>query len=136
MIYSAGDIPVWVAILIAFFLLVGAVFALIGAIGFLRLPTFYERIHAPTLSTSWGTGGIMTASILFFSVAGGRLVAHEILIGIFITITTPVTFMLLARAALHRDRFENHPDVPNKAAPVATAGDAGEASDEKIVEGR
>ena len=135
MIYSAGDIPIWVAILIAFFLLIGAVLALIGAIGFLRLPTFYERIHAPTLATSWGTGGIMTASILFFSVAGGRLVAHEILIGIFITVTTPVTFMLLARAALHRDRVENNPDVPNEGAPVAPH-DGDEASDENTVEKR
>ena len=136
MIYSAGDIPIWVAILIAFFLLIGAVLALIGAIGFLRLPTFYERIHAPTLATSWGTGGIMTASILFFSVAGGRLVAHEILIGIFITVTTPVTFMLLARAALHRDRVENNPDVPNKGAPVAPQEDADKASDGNTIEGR
>ena len=115
MIYSAADIPIWAAILVAFFLLLGAGLALIGAIGFLRLPNFYERLHPPTLSTSWGTGGIMTASILFFSLAGGRLVAHELLVGLFITVTTPVTFMLLARAALHRDRFENNPDVPSKA---------------------
>lgn len=115
MIYSAADIPIWAAILVAFFLLLGAGLALIGAIGFLRLPNFYERLHPPTLSTSWGTGGIMTASILFFSLAGGRLVSHELLVGLFITVTTPVTFMLLARAALHRDRFENNPDVPSKA---------------------
>ena len=114
MIYSAADIPIWAAILVAFFLLLGAGLALIVAIGFLRLPNFYERLHPPTLSTSWGTGGIMTASILFFSFAGGRLVAHELLIGLFITVTTPVTFMLLARAALHRDRFEENPDVPSK----------------------
>jgi multicomponent K+:H+ antiporter subunit G len=114
MIYPAADIPIGAAVAIAFFLLVGAVLALIGAIGFLRLPNFYERLHPPTLSTSWGTGGIMTASILYFSIAGGRLVVHEILIGLLITITTPVTFMLLARAALHRDRFENNPDVPAK----------------------
>lgn len=115
MIYSAADIPIWAAMLVAFFLLLGAGLALIGAIGFLRLPNFYERLHPPTLSTSWGTGGIMTASILFFSLAGGRLVAHELLVGLFITVTTPVTFMLLARAALHRDRFEDNPDVPSKA---------------------
>ncbi len=115
MIYSAADIPIWAAMLVAFFLLLGASLALIGAIGFLRLPNFYERLHPPTLSTSWGTGGIMTASILFFSLSGGRLVAHELLVGLFITVTTPVTFMLLARAALHRDRFENNSDVPAKA---------------------
>lgn len=35
-----------------------------------------------------------------------RPVVHEILIGVFTFITTPVTYMLLVRAALHRDRSE------------------------------
>ena len=74
-------------------------------------------LHAPTLGTSWGTGGIVTASILYFSVTGGRLVFHELLIGIFVTVTTPVTFMLLARAALHRDRAEQNGNVPPKQSP-------------------
>ena len=114
MIYEATDLPLPVAIAVAVFLLLGATLALIGAIGFLRLPTFYERIHAPTLGTSWGIGGIMLGSMIFFSVGAERLVIHEILIGIFVTVTTPVTFMLLARAALHRDRAERNPKVPGK----------------------
>ncbi len=114
MIHSAADIPVWAAIAVAFFLLVGSGLALIGAIGFLRLPTFYERIHAPTLGTSWGIGGVMLASMIFFTVSSGRLVFHEILIGIFVTVTTPITFMMLARAALHRDRAEGNGNVPDK----------------------
>lgn len=114
MIQSAADIPVWAAVAVAFFLLVGSGLALIGAIGFLRLPTFYERIHAPTLGTSWGIGGVMLASMIFFTVSSGRLVFHEILIGIFVTVTTPITFMMLARAALHRDRAEGNGNVPDK----------------------
>ncbi len=35
-----------------------------------------------------------------------RPVLHEILIRVFMTMTTPVTFMLLVRVALHRDRSE------------------------------
>jgi len=31
-------------------------------------------------------------------------VLHEILIGVFMTLTTPVTYILLGRAALRRDR--------------------------------
>ena len=111
---AAADIPLWAAIFVAFFLLGGASLALIGAIGFLRLPTFYERIHAPTLATSWGIGGIMLASMIFFSVGSGRLEIHEILIGIFVTATTPVTLMMLARAALYRDRVENDERAPPK----------------------
>jgi multisubunit Na+/H+ antiporter MnhG subunit len=33
-----------------------------------------------------------------------RLVLHEALIGVLMVVTTRVTLMLLARAALHRDR--------------------------------
>jgi multicomponent K+:H+ antiporter subunit G len=111
---AAADLPVWAAIAVAFFMLVGASLALVGSIGFLRLPSFYERIHAPTLGTSWGIGGVMLASMIFFSVSTGGLVLHEILVGAFVTVTTPVTFMLLARAALHRDRSEQNGKAPDK----------------------
>lgn len=110
----AAELPLWAAIVVAFFLIVGASLALIGAIGFLRLPTFYQRIHAPTLGTSWGIGGVMVASMVFFSVSTQGLVLHEILVGAFVTVTTPVTLMLLARAALHRDRSEQNGKVPDK----------------------
>ena len=39
-----------------------------------------------------------------FSILGSRIVVHEILIAVFITLTMPATLMLLGRAALHRDR--------------------------------
>lgn len=119
MIQPAADIPLAAAIAVACFLVVGSALALIGAIGFVRLPTFYERLHAPTLGTSWGIGGVMVASMIYFSVASSRLVIHEILIGIFVTLTTPITFMLLARAALHRDRAAGSHNVPAKRASEA-----------------
>lgn len=97
-------VPLWAAIPAALFLVLGASMTLIGSFGLLRLPTFYERIHAPTLGTSAGAAGIILASILVFSVTEGRLVLHELLIGLFVTVTTPVTLMLLGRAALYRDR--------------------------------
>lgn len=98
--------PAWAALLTAFLVLAGAALTLIGAIGTLRFRSFFERVHAPTLGTSWGMGAILTGSMLYFSVLGSRPVLHEILIAIFVTITTPVTLMLLARAALYRDRSE------------------------------
>jgi multicomponent K+:H+ antiporter subunit G len=113
----AADLPLWAALLVAFFLLLGAGLTLIGSWGFFRLKSFYDRIHAPTLGTSWGTGAIVMASMIFFTVLQSRLVVHEILIGIFVTVTMPVTLMLLGRAALYRDRAENNPDVPAMAPP-------------------
>nr|WP_183793234.1 monovalent cation/H(+) antiporter subunit G [Allorhizobium borbori] len=109
---SNADVPLWAAIAVAFFLILGSALALIGSYGFVRLQNFYERLHAPTLGTSWGTGGIVIASIIYFTVTGQRLAIHELLVGLFITLTTPITLMLLARAALHRDRAERNPDVP------------------------
>jgi multicomponent K+:H+ antiporter subunit G len=112
MTMPVSDLPLWVVIAVSVFLLLGSALTLLGAIGLLRLPSFYERIHAPTLGTSWGVGAIMLASILYFSIVGSRPVLHEILIGIFVTLTTPITLILLARAALHRDRAEANPSVP------------------------
>jgi len=114
---SVADLPIWVVILVSVLLLIGSGLTMLGAIGLLRLPTFYERIHAPTLGTSWGVGAIMLASIIYFSIVGSRAVLHEILIGIFVTLTTPITLILLARAALHRDRTEGNPSVPKEVSP-------------------
>jgi multicomponent K+:H+ antiporter subunit G len=108
----AADLPVWAALLVAAFLLAGAGLTLIGAIGVLRLKSFYERVHAPTLGTTWGAGGILLASMIFFSVTQSRPVLHEALIAVFLIVTTPVTLMLLARAALYRDRSEGAADAP------------------------
>lgn len=99
-------LPPAIALVISALLLAGAALTLIGALGLLRLPSFYERMHAPTLATSGGTAGIVIASMLLFSVMSGRLAVHEILIGTFVTVTTPVALMLLGRAALYRDRSE------------------------------
>ncbi len=92
--------------------MIGSTLTLVGTIGLVRLTSFYDRLHAPTLGTSWGTAGIMLASILLLSWVQGRTVLHELVIGVFVMITTPVTLMLLGRAALHRDRAEGSPEVP------------------------
>lgn len=108
----AVNLPLWAALLVAVFLLIGAGLTLIGSFGFYRLHNFYDRIHAPTLGTSWGTAAIVIASMICFSVLESRPVLHEFLIGVFVMITTPVTLMLLGRAALYRDRSEGNPEVP------------------------
>lgn len=100
------DIPVWAALLTSLLLLVGAGLALIGSFGLLRLESFYDRVHAPTLGTTLGAGSILIASMVYFSVLQSRPVVHELLITVFVTVTTPVTLMLLVRAALYRDRLE------------------------------
>lgn len=107
------SLPWWIALPAAAFLVLGATLALLGSIGFVRLQNFYDRLHAPTLVTSWGAASILIASALVFSWIGGRLVVHELVIGIFLLITTPVTLMLLGRAALYRDRLAQAKGLPD-----------------------
>ena len=100
------DLPPWAALLTAFFVLLGAGLTLIGSVGLLRLGRFYERVHAPTLGTTLGALCILVASAICFSVLQIRLVLHEVLIAIFVTLTTPVSLMLLVRVAVFRERAE------------------------------
>lgn len=45
-------------------------------------------------------------TVIRFSDVQDRLVLHPLLIGVFMFVTTPVTYMMLVRAALHRDAAE------------------------------
>ena len=98
-----APLPPLVAALVGVLAVLGAALALVGSFGLLRLPTFYERVHPPTMGTTLGVGATLAASMLLFSVLESRPVLHEIVIGAFVIVTTPVTFMLLVRAAVHRD---------------------------------
>ena len=109
---SDADIPLWAALLISACVVIGAFLTFIGALGLTRMSSFYQRLHAPTLGTSFGAIGVLAASAILSSLGEGRFIAHEILIFIFVSVTTPVTLMLLARAALHRDRVEGSSEVP------------------------
>jgi multicomponent K+:H+ antiporter subunit G len=107
-----SDIPVWIAVLVGLLSIAGALLTLLGCIGLAQFESFYERVHAPTLGTRYGAVFILLASAIFFSVSGQRLAMHEALIFVFVSVTTPVTLMLLARAALYRDRAERNGAVP------------------------
>ncbi len=105
-------LPPWAAVVVALLMLGGALLAFIGSLGLLRLGDFYQRVHAPTLGTTLGTFCMLAASITCFSVLHGRPIFNEILIGVFLTLTTPITLMLLVRTALHRDHEEGTAEVP------------------------
>ncbi|KSB90484.1 potassium:proton antiporter [Caulobacter vibrioides] len=104
------DLPAWAAVTVGVLAVAGAGLSFLGAVGLCGFKTFYERVHAPTLGATLGMALIVAASILFFTFAEGRLMPRELLIGVFLTVTTPVTLILLARAALFRDRVERGRD--------------------------
>lgn len=90
----------------ALLIVLGAALAFVGSLGLLRLPTFYERVHPPTMGATLGAGLVLIGSMLHFSALDGRPVLHEIAIAVFVFLTTPVTYLLLVRAALRRDADE------------------------------
>lgn len=100
---SIETLPLWLTIPIVFFLIVGGLIILIGTLGLLRLPNFYQRIHGPAVTITFGAGCILIASMLFFSGLQSRPVIHELLITIFVFLTAPITSMLIMRAAVYRD---------------------------------
>lgn len=103
MMQIPADISPWLAIPVALLLVCGSLITLVGTLGLLRLPHFYQRIHGPAITITFGAGSFLLASMVYFTVLQQRLVIHELLISAFIMLTAPVTAMLLMRTAVYRD---------------------------------
>ncbi len=86
-------------LVVAFFLLAGSFFALIGSIGLLRFQDFFMRLHGPAKATTLGVGGVLVASMLYFSFTTGSLRLHELLVTLFLIISAPVSAYMLSIAA-------------------------------------
>ena len=104
-------LPLWLEIIVALLVLAGAGLALLGSTGLLRLPTFFERVHAPAIIATLGCWLIMHGTVLYFSVADRSLALHALLIAVFVAITVPIMSIFLMRAALFRARQAGR-DVP------------------------
>lgn len=78
-------------------LVLGAVFTLLAAIGVVRLPDLYTRMHAASKAGAVGGGLILLAVAI---VGQDAAVSMRAVIGvIFLLLTTPVSAHLLARAS-------------------------------------
>lgn len=93
-------------IIVAVLLVFSGVVVLAAALGLWRLPDFFLRMHAPALASTLGAWVVTLASIIFFSVRKGGLDLHVWLIIVVLSITAPVTTMVLARAGVFRGRQE------------------------------
>jgi len=105
------QLPVWAEIVIAILVLGGATIAFLGSLGLMRLKSYFERVHAPSIIATMGCWLIMWATFVFFSATGQGLALHALLIAVFIAVTVPITTIFLMRAALFRARRAGR-DVP------------------------
>lgn len=78
-------------------LVAGAAFGLLAAVGVLRLPDLYSRMHAASKAGIVGTG-LIFVGIAVVSLDGAIILRAAIGI-LFLVLTTPVSAHLLARAA-------------------------------------
>jgi multicomponent Na+:H+ antiporter subunit G len=85
------DILSWVL------LVAGGVFCMIGALGLLRMPDFYTRMHAASVIDTLGAGLLLLGMMLQ---AGLTLISVKLLfIGVLLFFTSPTATHALARAA-------------------------------------
>lgn len=108
MLNAAVDVASWAL------LLAGSAFCLIGAIGLIRMPDFYTRMHAASVTDTLGAGLIVVGLALQagFSLAAAKL----FILALLILFTTPTASHALARAAFLRGVAPLlAPEAPRKA---------------------
>lgn len=88
------DVMSWI------FLLTGGAFCVIGAIGLVRMPDFFTRMHGASVTDTAGAGLILLGLLIQagFTLTGAKL----IVIGLLIFFTSPTATHALAKAALAR----------------------------------
>lgn len=89
--------------LIALFLLAGAFFTLVAAIGVIRLPDTYTRLHAASKSSTLGVGMTLIGVFIYFAYYQAAFDTQLLLAILFIFISAPVGAHLIARSAFHSD---------------------------------
>lgn len=104
------DALVWIG---GGFVVIGALFTLLGAVGMLRFPDVYTRIHAASLTDTGGAGLVLLGLALISGLNAETLKLG--LVWIFIMLTTPVAANALANAAYgsgHKPRIGTFQILP------------------------
>ena len=121
--------------LVAFLVLVGAFFLLVGSLGLAKLPDLMRRLHGPTKATTLGIGALLIASMLAFAMEGS-LSIHELLITLFLFLTAPVTAQMIAKAFILSERRSGRLALPKTGRPVGWATLDPMPADEAAAEAR
>lgn len=85
---------------VAFFIIAGSFFAFVAAVGVIRLPDFYMKMHAATKAGAFGASLTLIGAALHFGTL--RAIVTAIFIVTFFYLTTPVAAQTLAGAAYRK----------------------------------
>jgi|KBSMisStandDraft_5_1062788.scaffolds.fasta_scaffold50199_4 multicomponent K+:H+ antiporter subunit G len=120
------DFTAFLEAVTAALLLASAGLSLIAALGLLRLRDFFQRMHAPALTTTLGTWCAALAAMIDFSMVGPSFDLRATVVIILMALTAPITTLLLARATLFRQRSsifldQQQPSPAKQGAAVVTS---------------
>jgi len=108
---TAATLPLWVTIPGTLLLVLAGLTTLIGSFGLLRLRDFFSRMHGPSMTNTVAAGATLVASMLVSSATAGRPIIHELLITLFVSVSAPITAIMLLQAALYRNKARRSGDV-------------------------
>ena len=109
---NAPATPQWAQWIVSALLVTSGLLALTAGWGLARLRHFFLRMHPPALVATGASWCVALATIIYFSATYGRLAPSSWLSIILLSITVPITSILLARTALSRRRQQNDPAMP------------------------
>lgn len=96
---------------VAIALLIGSIFALVGAIGLIRFNDSMTRMHAPTKVGTVGIGSLLLASMIHaYTFGDGSM--HEVLIMAFLFVTAPISANFIAKVNIHKRACDTPPKPP------------------------
>ncbi len=88
-----------IEIIICLLAIIGGILSILAALGLLRLPDVYGRLHAATKSATLGVISLMLAAFLFFLVLEGQFVGKILLTIVFVFLTAPIAGLMMGRSA-------------------------------------
>lgn len=100
---TINEFPLWLSVVVSLLIVLSGMITLIGTVGLVRLKHFYSRMHAPTLGNTLGVFCLLLACTLVASVSAKQLLIYPLIISVLLIITSPVTAILLMRAAIKRE---------------------------------
>ena len=114
-------------IAVTIFLVIGAIFTFVGALGVLRMPDVFGRLQASTCIATLGTINIVIAGVLYAASSdmSAGVIVKLVLFGLLVILTNPVSNHALCKAAYHMGiRPEKGFEPDDYAADFGAADDA------------
>ena len=101
-------------------LVTGLFFMLLGAIGIVRMPDVYLRLHAATKCSTLGLGLLLAGAVLHLR--GAAVIDKSVMVLVFAFVAAPVGSHMLAKAAMRTrarqwrytlddEHAEDHPEL-------------------------